>query len=121
MINLNSNATKFYMIIGILVCMFFSNAYAGQLPSHYPNAYRWVGIVEDISADSIVIGDREFTKSSNISFNRLNSLNTTINEVKIGMIIGCKLSNTDQIISVWEFPNSLSSVIGPWADGVSLN
>ena len=121
MINLKAESIKRYIVSGFLISILFSIANAGSLPSHYPNAFRWTGTVETISADTIVVGDREFTISSNISFNRLNSINSTASNLSEGMTIGCTLSDSGQIISIWEFPNSMSDTVGPWARGLSIN
>ena len=122
MINQNVEITKRSLVIVLLLCILcsLSLAYAGGLPKHYPNAFKWTGTIERVSADRIVIGDREFSISSNVSFNRLNSNNTTAINLATGMTIGCTLSDTGQIISVWELPNSMSNTVGPWAKGLSL-
>ena len=121
MINVNTNITKHYAVIGFILCILCSVAHAAELPNHYPNAFRWTGTIEKISSGTIVVGDREFSISPNASFNRLNSLNTTATNLSVGITIGCTLSDAGEIISVWELPKSMSNNVGPWAEGFSLN
>tara|TARA_R110002096_G_scaffold10092_8_gene39120 strand:- start:204 stop:581 length:378 start_codon:yes stop_codon:yes gene_type:complete len=118
MINQAFITARFYFLLGIIMLMFSAYTHAGQLPNHYPSAFRWSGTVEEISNNTIVIGDREFTLTQSASFHRLNSYNSTLQDIKAGMPLGCIISDTNQIISLWEFPKELSSTVGPWAEGL---
>ena len=105
----------FGSILLTLLCISINTSYADELPSNYPKAFIWSGTIDEISNTSIIIEDREFYLKSNISVHLLKSYNTSVRDLKIGMTVGCQLSESNELTAVWEFPDSLSSASGPWA------
>ncbi len=97
-------------ILIIVLSSFSSISIATNLPNHYPSAFAWTGMIEEISGNTIIISDREFNLN-NFSVHRLNSFNSSVSDLKEGMLIGCVLSGNN-ILSVWELPKSLSSKSG---------
>jgi hypothetical protein len=104
MITLVNRKTYVYAIFGILSFIACSTSHA-EVPSHYPSEFQWSGVVEEITDTSITINDRVFPISSEVTFNRLKTYNSTIKDIKIGVILGCRVSNTNTLISVWELPD----------------
>jgi hypothetical protein len=105
-------------IVLISFCVICNTTIAGQLPSNYPSAFMWSGSIQEISTTKIIIEDREFSLSSGISINLLNSHSASINNLRVGMIVGCQITQDNQLQGIWQFPESLSSVSGPWAAGM---
>lgn len=105
-------------VILLLATINFS-AIAGTLPSHYPQSFIWTGTVDDIKPGVVVIGDRAFSNvGSHVSLHRLKSNQSSIQDLQVGMSVGCVLSDSNQLISLWELPDSLNSPVGPWASGL---
>ena len=98
-----------------LVFLTVGISYASELPSHYPKAFMWSGTIDEVTNTSIIIADREFRINPNLSVHLLKSYTTNIRDLKIGMTVGCQISEANELSAVWEFPDSLSSASGPWA------
>ncbi len=109
------HSTALKAIALALVCLAASISHAGALPDHYPEEFLWSGTIEKVTSTSIIIADREFSLNPNMSVHLLKSYNTNIQDLKIGMTVGCQLSDANKLNAVWEFPDSLSSASGPWA------
>ncbi len=121
MIKSNISTILVKLCISTFLCICLSTSLiAGELPNHYPQFFVWSGTVDSITSDTITISDKEFRKANNnLSFHRLDSNNSTLRDLQIGMIVGCEISSeTNEIVAIWEFPESLKSSVGPWGTGL---
>jgi len=108
-----------FACIVLLVAGLLLPVMAGTLPSHYPQVFVWTGTIDDIRPGAVVIGDREFGNvGSHISVHRLKGSHASIQDLQVGMSVGCVLSDNNQLISLWELPDSLNAPTGPWAPGL---
>ena len=100
-------------VLGLSIIFTSTSLIAGNLPSHYPSNFLWTGSIDKITSGSIIIADRKFnTANKQISTHLLNSYNTTIDNLSEGMIVGCILSSSNELISIWELPNSFANESG---------
>ena len=99
-------------VVLVTLSVFFNLAIASGLPGHFPQEYEWSGRIDDIYGQSIIIEDTTFSLSSNVSIHLLDSYNATLRNLKVGMTVGCKLTQEGELISLWEFPKSLSEATG---------
>ena len=107
-------------IISITALMMNGSLWAGDLPNHYPDVYHWSGSIDEISNTSIIIADKEFKISSGISIHLINSTRNSFQDIKVGMTVGCEISNNNELYAIWQFPETLSSVSGPYVDGALM-
>ncbi|MFK7794221.1 MAG: hypothetical protein AB8B89_02620 [Gammaproteobacteria bacterium] len=102
-------------IVLTLIYITLSTSFADNLPSNYPKVFLWSGTIDEIKNTSVTIEDREFNLTPNISVHLLKSYNRSIKDLKTGMTVGCQISESNELVALWEFPDSLSSASGPWA------
>ena len=84
-----------------------------SLPDNYPDLFQWSGKIERLTDRSIVISDREFSFNSNVSIINLELSSSSQSRIKVGMSVGCVLSNDLELVSLWELPDSYEEFSGP--------
>ena len=101
------------LVLALVLIAMPSLTLSESLPTNYPDLFQWSGKIERITDRSIVISDREFFLNNSISIINLEQSRTSQNRIKVGMSVGCVLSNDLELISLWELPDSYEEFSGP--------
>ncbi len=86
---------------------------ADSLPQNYPDSFTWFGTIENINSatGNMIISDNVLKYNPATSVILLNSSNSRISEIKVGMTVGV-IAESKNIVSLWELPNSFAGRSG---------
>ena len=101
------------LVLVLLLFIIPSLSMSESLPDNYPDLFQWSGKIERLTDRSIVISDREFSFNSNVSIINLELSSSSQSRIKVGMSVGCVLSNDLELVSLWELPDSYEEFSGP--------
>ena len=101
------------LVLVLLLFIIPSLSMSESLPDNYPDLFQWSGKIERLTDRSIVISDREFFFNSNVSIINLELSSSSQSRIKVGMSVGCVLSNDLELVSLWELPDSYEEFSGP--------
>lgn len=72
-----------------------------QFPEHYPTSFDGKGNINRIVSDKAVIGDRQYSFQSNITFNTPDIQNCSRYMIEKGDYVGYLLDREGNIVSLW--------------------
>ena len=80
----------------LMVLLFWMGpAAAAGLPGHYPKTFDWVGTIDSIDGEYVVIGDLTFEVGPSTRYSTPNLEIASLAQFRIGQEVGCDFRRSD--------------------------
>jgi predicted PurR-regulated permease PerM len=74
---------------------------AKKLPAHYPETFSGQGCIDQIAAQAVVINDRLYKLSADVTFNTLKMQAASRSWFRPGRLVGFVINSENEIESLW--------------------